>query len=126
MSIFWQLGIRIGEKFLLFAALWWAFIMLLPLDTFGSSVGYDTMEKVASETVWGLFFFALATGHFVGLLTGHKKLIKANCMISVVVWLFVATMLVMSNPLSTGTGMYFLVAYVAASVYSRIDAGDWL
>lgn len=119
-----RFGADIAEKFLIGAALWWGLILLLPIETFSLSSAYRPMEMIMPEVMWGLCFLFLAFVHFLALTRDMKRLRGNVLLVSVILWVFVATMMLIGLPASTGSGIYVLTSYLSAMAYYNVKLGD--
>lgn len=108
---------RVVEAFLMLLSFWWAFILLLPTDTFALSQTYQPMLLIMGEVWWGMYFGFLGCVLLYGLKYKEKKWVMVGLMISTVTWLFVGSLMLVGSLMTTGTGTYLLVSLLSASVY---------
>lgn len=105
-------------------AFWWAFILLLPYDTFTTSTSYSAMNSLASEEIWGAGILVIATINLVGLAKSHKRIRMIGLLLAMALWIFVATMFAVSNLLTTATGTYVIIACINAYLYVKVGEGN--
>lgn len=102
------------EVYLAMTAIGWAVDLLLT-DVFASNYLYDTMNQIAGQVVWALLLllWVVIYGYTIW---GKKQKGRVICL-SVISgwWAFVATMLFMSSPVSTGVVVYGSMAIVSAA-----------
>jgi hypothetical protein len=108
------------EVSLIAAALWWAFILAMPLNTFETAQAYRAMEGIASEEVWSGIFFVIAILNIYGMLAERYKFRLVSLVLSSGLWVFIAAMFAMGNLATTGTGIYFIVACLNAFVVYKV------
>lgn len=99
---------------------WWALILLVSTNTFSTSHSYDVMANLMPEWAWGLLCLHNGILQLVGM---HKidekkhKHKKIGLLIATGFWIFVATMILLGNTATTGTGTYFLFGCLNGWVY---------
>lgn len=108
---------RATEFFSICFKFWWAYILAASSRVFESSPGYAMFSHVADERQWSMAFFALAIIHSGSMIFGWYRLRRISCFFCSLMWLFVALLILISNPLSTGTGMYAIVALASFWVF---------
>lgn len=112
--------VRPIESFLMFAAFWWASCLLLPVvvSPFGE------MKYLGNGWFWALFAFAVGILHFLGMYLNCKEIKKIGLMFATGLWFFVSTTLfinvVITNILTTGVGIYFLIGCLSAWLFVRV------
>ncbi len=99
---------------------WWAIVLLLPYDTFGSSEGYHSMASIASEETWGFAILAIAIINLIGLAKGHQKIRMIGLLLAMGLWVFVAMMFALSNVIVVTTGTYIIVAALNGYVFVKV------
>lgn len=87
-------------------AVWWAFVMLHPVNVFASSPAFGAMASVMSETSWGILFAAVAVVQIAGIALHRYRIRVIGSALSTLLWFTVGGMFVISFPLTTGTGNY--------------------
>lgn len=106
------------EAVLGFLALGWGFHLLLPLDTFHSSVAYLAMHEVAPEWMWGVATAVLGATQVAISRFGTFRGRQRAATISSAVWGFIATAFFMGSPASTAVATYSVIA--GASVFAAV------
>lgn len=84
----------------------WGVVFLLPQATFASAISYKYMAQIADERAWGLSLFAFGILHINAIFSRNLYFRIAMQTISIAVWLFIATMFALANPLGTGMWVY--------------------
>jgi hypothetical protein len=113
-------NVKAIETALIASAMWWAFILMVPLETFDSSTSYDAMANIASEEVWSAVFFVVAVLNIYGMIFERKIVRQIALVLSNGLWVFVSAMFAISNLATTGTGIYFIVACLNAFVVYKV------
>ncbi|WP_422661712.1 hypothetical protein ACK8P5_26685 (plasmid) [Paenibacillus sp. EC2-1] len=103
------INFKMIETALIALLLWWSFILILPMDTFGTSSSYQAMAGIAPEEVWSAGFFIAATFSFVGMIYERKNIRLVGLITGSFLWLFVSAMMAIGNIATTGTGTYFVI-----------------
>lgn len=112
--------VKVLESAIIAALFWWAFILSMPYDTFGSAKVYQTMANIAVEEVWAGLFFVIAVISLYGMITDNLKLLIPGLCISAGLWFFVSAMFAVGDLASTGTGIYFIVALLNSFVVYKV------
>lgn len=99
-------------------ALAWGLHLLLPLDTFHSSVAYLAMHEVAPEWAWGLATAVLGGAQIATSRFGTLRARQRAATISSAVWGFIATAFFVGSPASTAVATYSIIA--CASVFTAV------
>lgn len=89
----------------IFGGIIWGIVLLLPGNTFATSKAYNLIS-FWHEDVWAVLFLIFATVQAIGLLSNRLRWRMRCAALGAVVWAFVCSMLVISNPISTA---YFYV-----------------
>lgn len=113
-------SVKIIESAIVGCLLWWAFILIVPLNTFETSIAYKAMAGIASEEVWSGVFFIVGILALYGMLTERYWIRRAALVLSNGLWFFVATMFAIGTLATTGTGIYFVVACLNAYVVYKV------
>lgn len=113
-------NVKAIEVALAASAMWWSFILAVPLETFDSSPSYKAMSGIASEEVWSAVFFVVAIGMMYGMIFEQKLVRQVALVASNGLWVFVSAMFAISNLATTGTGIYFIVACLNAYVVYKV------
>lgn len=108
------------ETALIACAMWWAFILIIPLNTFEGGRAYDAMAGIASEEVWSAAFFVVACLNIYGMIFERKMVRQIALVASSGLWVFVSAMFAISDLATTGTGIYFIVACLNAYVVYKV------
>lgn len=111
---------RVIEVAIIAALLWWAFILIIPVNTFASAEVYQTMANVASEGVWASFFLAVALLNLYSMIMNKFALNVITLIISCGIWAYIATAFAMSDIASTGTGVYYILACLNSFVVYKV------
>lgn len=102
------------EVFLAMTTFGWGIDLLLT-DVFASNTVYAGMERIASQQTWALFLL-IWVGVYVYTVRTKWQAGRVSCL-SVIAgwWAFVATMLFLVSPVSTGVIVYGSMAIVSAA-----------
>ena len=111
---------RVIEVAIIAALLWWAFILIVPVNTFASSDVYNTMANVAREEVWGIFFLAVALLNLYSMIMDKFALNVIALVISSGIWAYIATAFAISDIATTGTGVYYILACLNTFVVYKV------
>lgn len=101
-------------------AIAWGGWVLLPFDAFASSATFALMAKLAPEWAWGITLLALGAAHFAIVLVGAIKARRAAVFVGAFAWTVIALIFILSNPLSTATVTYSLLAILNALAFLRL------
>lgn len=103
---------------------WLAVILVLPGDTFGTSKSFTRMAALGTEPVWALVFWLAACLGLVGLLTPSRGTRLASVLVLATMHGVVAGCFALSNPATTGTGTYTVLAALGYYLaWRRTDEG---
>lgn len=106
------------EPFMAALTYLWGLWLLNPwVDTFATGRGYDAMKHIASETVWGTLFLIMGAKMQYAISVKSLKKRRDSCFGLLILWGFIAATIVYSNPLSTGTVVYPLIAAFLTWLY---------
>ena len=89
---------------------WLAIILALPGDTFGASISFRVMASMATEEHWAMAFWLVASVGLVGLLNQGRGVRLVSVLVLATMHGALAGMFWMSNPFTTGTGTYGILA----------------
>ncbi len=98
---------------LLLVPAWFAFILSLEGDTFSTSVAYDVMAQVMNEHHWAQFSLAAFVG--AALLWNTNSHITTVASLGLLCFWhgMVATCILLTGTVNTGTGTYAILALAA-------------
>lgn len=89
----------------------WGITFLYPENTFAANPNsYTSMVAIASEQQWGIFLLISGILHLSAIFAYNLKFRIISQIISVGIWLFIATQLWLSNPIGTGKITYTIAA----------------
>ena len=111
---------RVIEVAIIAALLWWAFILIVPMNTFSSAEVYSTMANVAREEVWGAFFLAVALVNLYSMIMDKFALNVIALVVSSGIWAYIATAFAISDIATTGTGVYYILACLNTFVVYKV------
>ena len=111
---------RVIEVAIVAALIWWAFILIVPIDTFGSAKAYDAMANVAGEEVWSCVFFAVAILNLYSMIMKKFALNIIALLISSGLWMYIATAFAISDIATTSTGIYYILACLNTFVVYKV------
>lgn len=100
-------------------ALYWAVLLSLQLDTFGTSPSYAVMRNRAPEWVWACVFALLVVLPILAWLRNSLWLRLVGLAGHSLIWPGVAYMVLAANPYSTG-GVYGVLALGISWVFCRV------
>ena len=89
---------------------WLSIILALPGDTFGTNLSFRVMASLATEDHWAMMLWVVATVGIVGLLTSSAPVRLASVLVLSTAHGALAGMFGTSNPISTATGTYGILA----------------
>jgi hypothetical protein len=89
---------------------WLAVILALSSDTFSVSKPFTCMATIGSELAWAMAFWVSACLGLVGLLTPSRGMQLGSVLLLATIHGVVAGCLALSNPATTGTGAYAVLA----------------
>lgn len=104
--------------------LWGLWLLYPAWDTFSGSRAYETMSKIAHESVWGLGLLLVGLVHLLAIVGNYHKARLWMALGGVVVWVAVAALFFQTAPASTGVPIYTLIAAGAAWSFLRLRARD--
>ncbi len=103
---------------------WLAVILVLPSDTFSTSKSFAYMATMGSEPAWAMVFWVTACLGLVGLLTPSRAMRLGSVLVLATMHGVVAGCLALSNPATTGTGTYAVLAALGYYLaWRRTDEG---
>lgn len=103
---------------------WLAVILALPSDTFSTSKSFAYMAMMGSEPAWAMVFWVAACLGLVGLLTPSRGMRLGSVLVLATMHGVVAGCLALSNPATTGTGTYAVLAALGYYLaWRRTDEG---
>lgn len=111
---------RVIEVAVIAALVWWAFILIIPVDTFGSAKEFEAMANVAREEVWAVGFFAVALLNLYSMIMKKFALNVIALLISSGIWVYMATAFAISDIATTSTGIYYILACLNTFVVYKV------
>lgn len=103
---------------------WLGVLLAMPDDTFGGSMSYRLMAALGPEHAWAMAFWASANLGVLGLGTPYRAVRLGSVLVLATMHGVVALCFAASNPTSTGSGTYAVLAglgyYLA---WRRADEG---
>jgi len=111
-------------------ALWWTILLLLPVHLFASNLVFLGLQRMGSEHGWVLWTAATFAVQIYGWRNGDPVVRWAGCMLSGLLWMFVATGISIGShkwhvviPVNTGVAAYGITSiknlYCAAFVLPK-------
>ena len=111
-------------------ALWWTILLLLPVHLFASNLVFLGLQRMGSEHGWVLWTAATFAVQIYGWRNGDPVVRWAGCMLSGLLWMFVATGICIGShkwhvviPVNTGVAAYGITSiknlYCAAFVLPK-------
>lgn len=101
-------------------AIWWGIILVLPFNTFGISDSYEAMEALAPESFWGVFMIGMGFSHLLSMTYNLSRLKRFTLLIATGVWIFIASMFAIGNPMNTATGTYAIIGVLTGWLYTKV------
>jgi len=96
----------------------WGLWLLNPyIDTFNAGRGFDFMRHTLPEGIWGVIVAFVGARLYYGIHTKNIKLARNASFGAWLLWLLIAIMIVVANPIGTGSVIYPLIAYYSLRVY---------
>ena len=89
---------------------WLSFVLVLPGDTFAKGSSFQLMAKIATEDHWAMAFWIVASVGLSGLTTSSRVLRLLSVLVVSTMHGVFSLLLVLANPLNTGTGTYAIFA----------------
>ena len=89
---------------------WLALLLAWPGETFATSSSYAVMSRIGPEEAWAMAFWIVASVGVIGLSTLDRALRLLSALVLATAHGVVALSFVLSNPASTGTGTYAVLA----------------
>ena len=111
---------RVIEVALVAALFWWGFILIIPIDTFGSSSVYNSMAEIAGEEVWAFVFIVVAAANLYSLIMKRFFINVVSSIISTGLWFYIATTFAINDVATTGTGIYYILACLNIFVVYKV------
>ena len=92
---------------------WIAVVLLSPYPTFPASTTYLIMDRIATETTWGVVATACSILGLWSMFSVNKNLRFISCIILSAFHGLLALCFVFSNIATTGTGVYALLSFMS-------------
>lgn len=104
------------------ALAWWAWAMLPPGHNVfrRSGISFEQIHRIGDERVWGLAMLAVLCLLLAAAISGSSRLHILALSTCACLWAFVATMILVSNPISTGVGPYVGLALLSGWRATRL------
>ena len=103
---------------------WLAVILALPSYTFHTSKSFACMATMGTEPAWAMVFWLVACLGLVGLLTPSRGMRLGSVLVLATMHGVVAGCIALSNPATTGTGTYAVLAALGYYLaWRRTDEG---
>lgn len=121
----WILGSHKTKTLTLFVSMidiWWALILMLPYETYKTSHSFDLIGSVISENNLAVICGILGGVLLYSKAKNHYLVFKLAIIANVIFWFFIAWSFLIGNPISTGAGVYFIVALMCGVIYLRNKA----
>lgn len=96
-----------------------AIILVMPLNTFGSTRVYG-MLSVLPEGIWAALLLLAGTLHLRAVRTGRRSLRRTMALVGFLIWFTWSISFIEGNPANTGGVVYFLCALMQGWVYARL------
>lgn len=93
----------------------WGILLILPYDTFGSTLSYRTMAFLAPEESWGFLFILIALLHGLSLCAGFFELRVPACWLASFIWSFVGVLFAIANPQGIAPWLWLSLALLLAA-----------
>lgn len=107
----------------------WGLWLLLPLDTFGASPLWRTVQLLFSEAQLGTIVCAGGTGAFVAMLWGSRQWRMWLTLFGAATWGGLSGLFIWANPAASSSVVYPVLTLVAAWAYLRLAirrGGRWV
>jgi len=106
--------------FIILCDLWWGFILMLPTNTFGASPAFHYLSELISEGLLGATFLGMGVTMFICTVKKPRHYYRFIVALNTLLWFFISYSFILSNFLSTGTGIYFLLSCTCGIIYLRL------
>ena len=115
------------------ATMIWGIVLSTPFDVFSTTPSYHAMANLfqqlgatvqTSEMVWSLVLLSVGIYRTAALLSNGHRHILASAYIGCGLWIFLAAMLLIAAPRTTGGYVYMLIAlYDISHITSKSQGG---
>jgi hypothetical protein len=113
--------VKFPEFIATYILLGWGVLLLLPFDTFSTSIGYHILGSIMPENCWGYLTILSGLALLLGNLIHNYTLRKYSLLLSCLVWSVVFTSLFIANKASTGTIAYLGYALLSEWLFSEVN-----
>jgi hypothetical protein len=101
------------------SALVWGLWVLFPSVTFNTR-SFEVMATVAPEETWGVVYTCVGFAQMYAALAVNSWLLRALAsLVTFFCWTFLAVLLAIGNPSTTGVPIYSLMALVSFASFAR-------
>lgn len=103
---------------------WLAFVLALPIDTFGTGQSFRLMASMGTEEHWAMAFWLVASLGLVGLLAPGRWVRLGSALVLATTHGAVAGLFALANPATTASGTYGALAVLGYYLaWRRADEG---
>ena len=100
---------------------WGAWLLIPMLNTFDLIQSYMAMNMIASEEVWGVAMVWLGFYQVYAVVSHRLAARKRSSLAASLVWLFITSMIAISNLASTGVAVYAVFTFFTMWSYLRLS-----
>lgn len=98
----------------------WGLQLLMPWDTFRSSIGYQVLAQIMPEGAWGLLLACVGAIKIGAYLLDLWSWRLGATLGAVMIWTFLAVAFGLANPYGTAVVVYPVLAFTSALVFWRL------
>jgi len=98
---------------------WWSIALFVSNDLFSRSKVF-TYLNFFGETSIAIYMLSMVILFCYFLYLKCTKILQKLCLINMTIWLFIAYLFILSNPLTTASGVYLIIGLMNGVGYLRL------
>lgn len=98
----------------------WGVQLLMPWDTFRTSVSYQALGHIMPEWAWGGLLAWVGATKIGAYLLDQRRVRLAATLGACMIWTFLAVVFGIANPYGTGIVVYPVLAFTSALIFWRL------